>query len=285
MAQDPDFICLAISTGDSHPLNFSFYNYNKYIKIHGNLFKLLYKHFYFRPKKNEVIHLIDNMMSRRKNGQPAWLTTFNNLNKGAASGDVLEDKDDYKQSRMSWVLKQTPPKNFVNQIYWCVVSYETAGISISNSVYSENNYSYLLSTITGYSNYTALFDQYCIYAVEEVISLSSSSNSDAMIGYGRINTAIDFDNTSNLGAEYIIQQFSNCITSELVPGKSYVRKFKPCVAPALQGSGSGVSRSWINSAASSIVHYGFRTFYNNNTISGTLVDKRTSLLLGFRNST
>jgi len=129
---------------------------------------------------------------------------------------------------------------------------------------------------------TRTYDQYCMYSVHVRICMQNTSGSAAESGYGRINTAIDYDSIANVGTEAGIQAFGNCVTSEFVPGKSYERYFKPCVAGNVAG-GLAVERAWVNSS-STINHYGFRSFFNNNSVASTSADYNITAVIGLRNN-
>jgi len=130
------------------------------------------------------------------------------------------------------------------------------------------------------------FDQFCIYEVTATISLASSATSYTTPV--QVVTAIDYDNVNTLGAYSELYSFGTCQQSMITQGTSLVRTLKPCVAPVLFGgtlsSATGISRSWVDSAANSTVqHYGFRLIIKP-TASSVPVEVAFTALFGFRNS-
>lgn len=160
------------------------------------------------------------------------------------------------------------------------------GQSISTSVPVEYNYSFTIATVTPeYSVLTSLFDQYCIHSViVHLNTLNFSTNSGTA---GRVTTAIDYDNVATLGSEASVQEFSSAQTVEISPGLSIERAINPCVDPQLYqtaGTGYGAARMWVDSASTAVQHYGFRSYWSNNTVSSLSFDLIVTTIIGFRNS-
>jgi len=203
---------------------------------------------------------------------------------GAA--DTNFPSEDLLRSAPSMTLSQTPPKNIRGQIHW--IQYQSQRTqTLSASATTEVNYSFSLSEVSSISGLTAFFDQYCIYAISITVQCNDVGVS-ATTETGRAYTAIDYDNINALGSEAAIQAFGTCV--QFVPGRGSVQRFfKPCVAPAVYNTGGtftgyGVSRSWLDCASAAIPHYGYRSFYAANSVSGLNIDHAITYVVGFRNN-
>jgi len=194
--------------------------------------------------------------------------------------------EDMLRSAPSMSLTQTPPKNIRGQIHWVQAQYSRVS-TLSNTVNSEVNYTFALSDISSLNGLTGYFDQYCIYAVVVTVQCNDVGVS-ATTETGRGYTAIDYDNIANIGSEAAIQAFGTCVA--FVPGRSVQQRLiKPCVAPAIYNTGSvftgyGVARAWLDCSSNQIPHYGFRSYFAANGVSGLNIDYIITYIIGFRNN-
>jgi hypothetical protein len=188
----------------------------------------------------------------------------------------------------SWRLTQSPPRQFLNQICW--VQGKTNNIvTISNTVPTEQNYQFSLSDVADLAGLAGFFDQYCIYSVTVSISAIFEGAGSTLYSFGSVVTAIDYDNVASLGSQASLLAFGSSVTTDLNPGQAIQRYLKPCVAPALYNaaasfSGYGVERMWIDSSVRTVPHYGFRSFFTANTVSGNSVAFDINYVFGFRNN-
>jgi len=191
--------------------------------------------------------------------------------------------NDLTSRRQNFNLVQTPPKNFLSQIHWVRQSVvQPSTYSTSTTIVSENNFAFALNSITNVSSFTTVFDQYCIYAVTMTISYGNSNSSGQPI---TIYSAIDYDNTSNIGLSGI-SAFGDCNQCSVTPVTSLVRMVKPAVAlAAYTGSfgGFSTSRLWLDCNSTTIQHYGIRTIAAITPVVLTF-SIEFSLIIGFRNS-
>jgi len=134
----------------------------------------------------------------------------------------------------------------------------------------------------------SIYDQYCIYAAVVRITPEIVSGSTYA---GRIVSAIDYDNITNLGSFASIANFSNALVQTVVPGMSMERYVKPCVAPAIYDTGSatftgyGTGRVWLDSASGTVPWFGLRFGVSNaGTLFSYTIDITTTIVAGFRNS-
>jgi hypothetical protein len=201
---------------------------------------------------------------------------------------VLAPSSDYTRRQPSFSLIQTPPKNFMSQIHW-VRGKTQAVVTISNSVPTESNYSFTLNGLVDLAGLNGYFDQYCLYSVAVSIAPSFEGAGSTLYTFGTCLTAIDYDNVTNLGTAAAVEAYNSCVMFEMSPGQSIQRFYKPCVAPAIYNSsaafsGYGISRCWIDSAQTGVPHYGFRSFFISNSVSGLSCTFDFDVVVGFRNN-
>jgi hypothetical protein len=192
--------------------------------------------------------------------------------------------EDYRQRRQNFNIVQRPPKNWQTQIHWVRLSYDLTFFT-STSVAVENNYYFIISNFENYSSVLAAFDQYCIYEVSMGISFQSSANSYTTVV--SLASAVDYDNTTNIGLTGI-QAYSSYNMTAISQGTSLVREVKPAIATVLNNTGSvfsgnGIGRAWIDSAYTNVPHYGLRTVAKASQNSQVL-EVSFSALIGLRNN-
>jgi len=205
-----------------------------------------------------------------------------------ARSTTIRFASDIKARPTSWALTQNPPPNIINRIFWTQQTYSMAVNIGASTTFAENNFNFALSNCPQAAALVGLFDQYCIHSA--VFSFAPRLSQVGFAELGRFVTAIDYDNTNNLGSAALIQEYASAETTELVTGQSIQRTLQPCVAPALYNVstttpiGYGTGRFWVDSANSSTPHYGVRTgfYYSNlgNTAFG--IEINVALVLGFR---
>lgn len=201
---------------------------------------------------------------------------------------VQAPQQDFDRRVPSWMLTQTPPKSIRNQIYWIQGKLQTQ-LTISNSVPTESNYPFQFADLVDLVGLAAFFDQYCLYSVTVNITPDFEGAGSTLYTFGSCVTAIDYDNTTNLGVRDKVLAFSSAVVTELNTGQSVQRYIKPCVAPALYSTGAslsgyGVSRMWVDSNVTTVPHYGFRSFFVSNTVNGLSVTNDFTYIVGLRNN-
>lgn len=206
------------------------------------------------------------------------------INLARASGANTElVRSDLSSRRQNFNLVQSPPRNFLTNIYWTRQTIvQPVAFSTSTSVVAENNFAFTLSALDNASTYTAVFDQYCIYSVTATFAIASTTTSVLPV---TLYSAIDYDNVANIGLP-ALSAFSTFNEAVLVPQISSVRMIKPCVAlAAYNGAFTGytTTRSWLDANSPTIQHYGLRTICAINNTS-TPISAEFSLIVGFRNS-
>jgi len=228
--------------------------------------------------------------SRRAKGKRAGAKSGNSVDRlmtglaRATGSTTTVIPADMNQRRQNFNLVQSPPKNFMTMIYWVRESV-AAPISLASTttVVSENNFSFTLNSLSNVSSLTTVFDQYCIYSV--TVTFTYGSINTGFLAPLDLYTAIDYDNTTNIGLSGI-QNFASYNESIIVPGTSLVRTVKPCVAlAAYTGAFTGYTtgRVWIDCNSTTVNHYGLRTIIG---IAGSALalSVSTSYIVGFRNT-
>jgi hypothetical protein len=155
--------------------------------------------------------------------------------------------------------------------------------SISSSTVTEINQAYHLDQIPEYTSLVALFDAFCLHTVILRINIDTQPASTGA-SYGRLTTAIDYDNAANLGSEAAIQEFSSSQTVDASGSLSHERVVHPCVDPYLYGAYYSSQRMWVDSASYGVLHYGIRSFWAQNSFSALTADYIVTFIIGCRNS-
>lgn len=201
---------------------------------------------------------------------------------------VNTPRQDFSRRTPNWLLTQTPPRDLTSQIFW-VRGKRQAVITVSNTVPTEMNFPFAFSDLPNLVGVASYFDQYSIYSVVCNVTCDFEGAGSTLYSFGTCVTAIDYDNVNNLGSLASIESYGSAVTQEFSTGQSIQRYVKPCVAPALYTSGAtfsgyGVQRQWIDSASTGVPHYGFRTFFVSNTVSGLSATADFSYVIGLRNN-
>jgi hypothetical protein len=195
---------------------------------------------------------------------------------------------DFTRQAPSWLLVQHPPKQIRNQMIWVQGKTQTQQ-TISNSAPTEKNFSFQFSDLASLVGLASFFDQYCIYSVTANVTPDFEGAGSTLYTFGTCATAIDYDNVTNIGSLANIEAYASAVIFEMSSGQSLTRYLKPCVAPALYTSGAsfsgyGVQRLWIDSSVTTVPHYGFRSFFVSNTVSGLTVTYDFNYIVGLRNN-
>jgi hypothetical protein len=139
-------------------------------------------------------------------------------------------------------------------------------------------------------DYTNVFDQYRIEAVEIIFSprLSNGSFPSGAVS-PRLYTVIDYDDASAATIAQLVQ-YQTCIT--VPPGCGVVRSCVPHVAIAAYASGAftsfaNMSDQWLDCASAAIQHYGFKVAIEAGAAGQTVLQQYTCdayVYCAFRNS-
>jgi hypothetical protein len=127
---------------------------------------------------------------------------------------VIVPQADFDRKVPSWLLNQTPPRDLRSQIYWIQGKRQTT-VTISNSVPTESNFSFQFQDLVDLYLLTTYFDQYCIYSVTVNITPDFEGAGSTLYTFGSVATAIDYDNTTNLGTFAAVESYNSCVVAEL----------------------------------------------------------------------
>jgi hypothetical protein len=226
--------------------------------------------------------------SRRTKRQPNNRITVDRLlassHHSAGKANVLQVAADFARRVPSWALTQSPPKNINSQIYWVQTNSDN-GLSISSAVPTFLGQTFQATDSALTTALCASFDQYCIYAVYIRLTMQGAFGGTYS---GTVVTCFDYDSVAALGSYSAYLQYNSADECPLTSPLSIERFLKPCVAAELY-TGSvagayGVTRSWIDSASTSIPHYGFRAAFTGNVNASLVVTVSWTSIFGFRNS-
>jgi hypothetical protein len=204
-----------------------------------------------------------------------------------AKGDVVTVPEDFKRKQVSWSIGGArPPRNFLTQIHWIQSTVKTVISVAGNGAVVELNQSFSLSNnVNDYTSYSNVFDQYCMFCASVRVAFTSSTA--ALTGnLGRLYTAIDYDNVSNISTENAIMEFGSAEVTEIGESKSVERYVEPACYILAAASSQALGRSWFNVSTPGSPHYGVRimTAGNTSTSSGLACDVLITVIVGFRNN-
>jgi hypothetical protein len=155
-------------------------------------------------------------------------------------------------------------------------------LSNSTSGISESNFGFSLNQHPQVSSWTALFDQWCIPQVS--ISFMSFMSPSSTGTLAELHTAVDFDNSTNLGSLASLDDYESAQVDLLAFNKVVTRSVKPCIKPDTSGaSGNAVARSWIDSAFPGTLHFGIRAILAQAATNATTLDVVQTIWFAFRN--
>jgi hypothetical protein len=172
---------------------------------------------------------------------------------------------------------------FDNQIYNLVDSVENLGaFTTSATLNTFYGLFFALSSLGDASTYQACFDQYRIMGAKVQVSPTF----DLPLGTytGHIHTCIDYDDVNSI-TPATMMTYANVMVSN--PGDTLIRSLKPHAAIGMYSgaftSFGNVTSPWIDTASSTVQHYGFKLAANPTNVA-LLYDVVTSIWLQFRNT-
>lgn len=179
-------------------------------------------------------------------------------------------------------VPNTIPRNLASKIVFDVVNIRGGG-NTSTSAIAEANFFFTLSQHPQASSWGALFDQYCI--VEASVTWWSAQSLNSSAAPIELHTALDFDNSSNLGSLSALDAYGTAQYGPLVYNKKVTRSVKPCVKPDVSSTASaGATRMWIDMAQNATPHFGIRSIFATSTGTSQPYVMETTVAYAFRNS-
>jgi len=125
-----------------------------------------------------------------------------------------------------------------------------------------------LSAFSGYADYTAAFDQFCIQELEyEYLPRLPINDGNAIVNTGVFVSVVDTDDSTVLASVNEALEYPGAKVFTATPSKTnqLVHRFKPRAAlAAYQGAFTGYASSsagnqWIDCNSAGVVHYGVKT--------------------------
>jgi len=200
----------------------------------------------------------------------------------AARADTMFSRQDLLARPPSVNLRESPPLSLRNQRFWIKAGQSSTYTTPASPVPGQFSKSFFLSDIFDSTNFTKVFDQYCIYAV--CISFVPSSTTTNTTNFGMITTVVDFTDITSLTLPSEAKSYSTSETSALVPGKPHMRYIEPCVSSAVYRpttSAYGPMRAWVDILYPDAPHYGIKAlFYDGSTPIN--IEVSADYLIGFR---
>lgn len=163
------------------------------------------------------------------------------------------------------------------QVHWfkrtCRLTDVTASISeLGVQTNVATAYQFNLNQLPNVSEFTTLFDQYKITGAKITFSpvgnnalISPLSGVNSSFGFGRVLTAIDFDDSTTPAGENEMMQYQSCKITN--PMKTHTRYLSPKVLAAIYQSSVSTSYEsrkapWIDVGNPSVPHYGLKLWIN-----------------------
>jgi hypothetical protein len=199
-----------------------------------------------------------------------------------SGGGGRSNKSDLRLKPPKMSTVPSVPRSLANQIVFDTCTIRTT-VSNSTSTISESNFAVSLSTNPQSASWAALFDQWCVPQFSVTwMSIEPPSFTGTT---PELHTAIDFDNSVNLGSLAAIDDYGTARTDVLIFNKSVTRSVRPCVKPDASGtSGALTARSWIDCAQPGILHYGIRSIIGQASTAATTLVVDTTVWYAFRNT-
>jgi len=173
------------------------------------------------------------------------------------------------------------PRSIASQIVYDVVRL-ASNIQTALAANTETNFAFSLNNHPELAQWAALFDQWCIPQVAVTFTNTEAPGSTGQLPI--LTTAVDFDNSANLGSVTLLLEFENSQQVTLASGMSHTRACHPCLKVSLSSSGSsaGVDRMWCDSANPGGTWFGIRSIMNQTLTAVSNVQVTTTLWFAFR---
>lgn len=137
-------------------------------------------------------------------------------------------------------------------------------ISSSTATFNNFTWKFALSDLPNYTEFTTLFDQYRITAIEMLFVPTATESVSTTPINGCFFAVIDYDDATSLSTNTDYLQYDTFQQQLLVMPASSVKKIKlrPRLATAVYGGGAFTSYantvSWLDVASPSVEHYGVK---------------------------
>lgn len=180
--------------------------------------------------------------------------------KALSDGSAVSLQDAQEMKGASTSAPSMIPRSFERRNLWIKSSY-TGSFSSSSSVPVFGALDFQLSSVNNYTNYAAIFDQYCLAAA--VVRFEPQVNAVASgIIVGNLITVIDHDDANALSSIGAALEYSTALETPGFTGQT--RLVYPRFAYGVYtGSfgGFGNSRGYVDCASTNVQHYGVKYNY------------------------
>ncbi len=202
----------------------------------------------------------NNRQGNRRRGKPADRSLLADplLDRGFAlsDGTVISIQDRFEARGRSDKAPTVIPRCISNQSYWARMSVTPFTISSSTTVNSYNALSFALASFNQYSDYTAVFDQYCL--VEVCVRIMPLLEATANTTLSTLITCIDHDDATVPPSLASVQGHSTCLETT---NKGQTRLIRPRFAVSAYDGAFGAyanKTGYIDCASSAVQHYGLK---------------------------
>lgn len=177
---------------------------------------------------------------------------------------------DLKIHPLSGAYNESIPRNWENQTYFVRDVCETStNWTSGGTVYA--TYQFILSAFYKANVIATVFDQYAMHAVK-VQFVHEIQNSS--VTPGEFGSCIDFDSAATPTGFGQLEDYNNFRMSPIAQGQEQTRFLMPCTTPFVYQSGTSlgsfnVGRYWVDSANTSVPHFGIKYAVHGNTTAFT----------------
>lgn len=173
-----------------------------------------------------------------------------------SDGSVTSSQDKFELRPKSNRPPSSVPRSLANQSYWARLTQAPSTISTSTTVNTYGAFYFALNTFAQYSDYTAVFDQYCI--VEAVVRIVPQLEATANTTLSTLITAIDHDDAAAPTSVAQVQGHSTCLETV---NKAQTRLIRPRMAVSAYDGAFGAYQNtvgYVDSGSPGVQHYGLK---------------------------
>jgi hypothetical protein len=218
-----------------------------------------------KPNKNIYSQILSmTRKSNRKRNASRRNGRASNANRSILDRVQADARGDVPRSAKRTYVTVSCPRPITSQVYTTRQISDGTEIVASGSARTDTALYFALVGIDNVTNFANLFDQYRIDAV--VAHIVPSNNAIQVPTYSstefvNLYVVIDYDDANALSSTPSYREYDNCI--ELAPGESCKRTFQPRVSLSAYSGGafgaySNIGGMWLDTASTSIQHYGLK---------------------------
>jgi len=200
-------------------------------------------------------------MKKSRVGRQVNMSLYSNplLDRGLAltDGTVTSSQDAFEAKPKSNSAPTVIPRCISNQGYWARLCQAPSSLSTSTTVNVYNGFYFALNTFAQYSDYTSVFDQYCI--VEACVRIVPQLEATLNTTLSTLITAIDHDDAAAPASVASIQGHTTCLETV---NKGQTRIIRPRFAvDAYDGAFTSYANKtgYLDSGSPGVQHYGLKT--------------------------